>query len=540
MCARARNERVRLRPSRVETAVLAGGAASMGLEILAGRLLAPAFGSSIYVWGSVIGVFLTALSAGYAVGGRTATDRAGHGTLAVALSAAAVLAVAVALGGDAALSLFEGLGLPPRFAPLPAVAALFGPPTFLLGLVSPYAAELSGAESHGGASGRVYAVGTLGSIAGAFGTTFLLVPTLEVPVAGVVLAAVALAGAAAVASPSARGVASVGMAAALLFGAALVGAYGAPARPETVYETRTAYAHLRVADDGGVRTLYLDGVPQSATYVDGREGYVFGYTAYAHLPMLMQDDVDRVLVIGGGGFSMPERYVREYPGVTVDVVELDPGVVAAARRYFDLSEGPRLNVHVGDGRQFLERTNHTYDVVVLDAYRKDRVPFHLTTKQFMSLARERLDEDGVLVANVIAARSGEGSAFYRAMVKTADATFPHVYAFPTARTHALQNIEIVATKGRDFTRAELRERAVHRRGYVGLDLRDEVARYVRAREVPTGDVPVLTDDYAPVNRLLDENAGKRYVITGYNRSTDTDTTRAMRAREPSVADALQT
>ncbi|MFB6106408.1 MAG: spermidine synthase [Halobacteriaceae archaeon] len=503
----------RPRVSAVELAVFVSGVTSIGLEILAGRVVAPAFGSSIYVWGSVIGVTLAALGVGYHFGGRRAQGRASRRRIAAVCLLSALSVAVLLLAGEAVLRAADALSVPPRLAPLLPVAVLFGPPVFCLGFVSPYAAEISAAESTGAAAGRVYAVGTAGSLVGAFGTTFVLVPALSVATVevgfGLLLAGTALLlavrGEAPGTAPGAAAVALVLVAAFAVHGAG----FGTPGT--TVYETETAYQHLSVVDDGGVRTLYLDGQPQSATYVDGREGYVFTYSRYLHLPMLLTEDVDRVLFVGGGGFSSPKRYLREYPNVSVDVVELDPAVVRAAREYFAVPDSPRLSVHVGDGREFLERTNRTYDVVVLDAYRKDRVPFHLTTADFFGLVADRLDDDGVLVANVIAARTGPASAFYRAEFATMETAFPHVAAFPTSDRSGLQNVELLAAK-RPFSRSLLSERA--RQRSVGVSLFGAVERY--RDDVPTDDVPVLRDDRAPVEHLLDPQLGRRYVVERTN------------------------
>jgi spermidine synthase len=501
--------------TRAEAAVFTAGVASMGLELLAGRLVTPTFGSSIYVWGSVIGVFLTALSLGYAVGGRSA-DRASPPVLVSVLTAAAGLAALLVVAGEAVVTMSARLPIPTRYAAVPSVVVLFGPLTFLVGLVSPYGAQLSAAESKGEASGRVYALGTVGSIIGAFGTTFVLIPALDVAVIAALFGGLLLAAALLVAEPTPSAVSKLGVTALVLLSATVVGVYGVNVGEETLYEDQTAYSDLRVGEADGVRTLYLDGVRHSATYTDGRDGYVFDYSKYAHIPMLWQENVDRVLFIGGGGFSGPKRFAREYD-VTIDVVEIDPGVVRAAEDYFDVSEGPNFNVHVEDGRRFLEQTNHTYDLVVLDAYQRDAVPFHLTTVEFMELAASKLDDDGALVANVISARSGAGSEFFRAEMKTITRAFPHAYAFPTSDTRALQNIEIVATKGEAWTRAELETLAENRD--VGIDLTYAVTRYTHPREVEMGDVPVLTDDHAPVDALLQGQAGKRYVVVENNTTT---------------------
>jgi len=362
-------------------------------------------------------------------------------------------------------------------------------------------------------------LGTVGSIVGAFATTYLLIPSLSVDRIALVFGALAVATALAVGRPLDRDRAAAGaFVALLLVAAAATGAAGYGVEGEVVHETQTPYQELRVVDLGDTRTLYLDGQRHSAMDLSEPNRHVFGYTRYFHLPLLFVDDpeeIDRVLFVGGGGFTGPKRFVNDYGNVTVDVVEIDPAVVATAEEYFRLGESERLNVHVGDGRQFLRETNRTYDLIVLDAYRKDKVPFQLTTEEFMRLAGDRLDDDGVLFANVVSAPTGPASKFYRAEYRTMDRVFGQVYGFPTVGGGVVQNVEVIATK-EDVRLTEAELLARNRRRDVGIDLADEIRTY--GGEPPTDDVPVLRDDRAPVDSLLDPMVGRRYVIQEANGS----------------------
>ena len=520
----ALSQRFSGRVSSPELAVFVSGVVSMGLEILAGRMVAPQFGSSIYTWGSIIGVFLAALSLGYYQGGKRASRRATEERLVRVLLGTGAFVAVLILAGDLLLAGLSGFPLPPRFASLPAVTILFGPPTYLLGFISPYGAELSKKESTGAASGHVYAVGTIGSIVGAFGATFLLIPTLSVPLIGLVFGLLLVGTSLFILAPAFpwRTVLATLVVGVLLVGAVAVPSAGYSVRGETVYQTQTPYQELVVADLGDTRTLYLDGQPHSAMNLDDRNRHVFEYTRYFHVPFLLADwrnestaaphpagDIDRVLFIGGGGFTGPKRFVEDY-NVTVDVVEIDPAVIGVAKEYFGAAEGPRLNVYNAEGREFLRNTDRTYDLIVLDAYKKDKVPFQLTTREFMQLTADRLDEDGILLANLISAPTGPASQFYRAEYKTIQEVYPQVYSFPTTGGSVVQNIEVVATKSdRQVSQAQLEARDERRD--IGIGLSTELADY-RA-EVETGDVPVLTDDRAPVDALLEPMAGRRYVVS---------------------------
>jgi hypothetical protein len=154
----------------------------MALELLGGRLLAPYFGSSIYVWGAIITVFMLALSVGYLAGGAWSQRSPSLRRLCALLAVAAVTATPIILGGDAMLEpLSTHLG-DPRMGSLAASLLLFFVPTLVSGMVSPYAVRLLVADraSAGAAAGRLYFVSTFGSAAGTLLTSFYLVLYFEV------------------------------------------------------------------------------------------------------------------------------------------------------------------------------------------------------------------------------------------------------------------------------------------------------------------------------------------------------------------------
>ncbi|MFC4988279.1 spermidine synthase [Saliphagus infecundisoli] len=512
------------RVTRPELAVFVSGTVSMGLEILAGRIVAPQFGSSIYTWGSIIGVSLAALSLGYHQGGK----RAAHTTLReltwLFLATAGYVAFLV-FAHEALLTTTAAIPLPSRYASLPAITILFGPPTYLLGFVSPYGAQLSGKTGTGEASGHVYALGTIGSLVGTFGTTFLLIPRLSIDRIGLILGLLLVVTAIAIEAPQIprRPAISAAVVTICLVGAVAGGPLGYSVQGQVVYETQTPYQELEVVDSGDTRTLYLDGKRHSAMNKDEPTRHVFDYTRYFHMPYLMADDpddIDRVLFVGGGGFTGPKAFLENDDDVTVDVVEIDPEVIDAADTYFEVdTDDERLNVYNDGGRTFLQETDREYDAIVLDAYRIDKVPFELTTREFMSVVHDRLSADGVLVANVISAPAGPASEFYRSQYRTIDEVFAQTYAFRTADANVVQNVEVVATKSDDrLSEAELAERNDDRD--IGLNMGGEIDGYLEKPR--TDDVPVLRDDRATVDDLLDPMIGQRYVVEETNATGETD------------------
>ncbi|ARS90717.1 spermidine synthase [Natrarchaeobaculum aegyptiacum] len=508
-----------VRPTRPELAVFVAGITSMGLEILAVRVVAPQFGNHIYTVGGILTVFLLALSLGYWQGGRRAANATTREMSWIMLATAVYVAMVI-YASDLLLTYTSTLALPPRYASLPAVILLFGPPTYLLGFISPYAAELSQKQGTGEASGHVYALGTIGSIVGSAATTFVLIPSLTVDSIGLLFGVALVVTAIALEAPSIPRSSTI---ASVLVVLLLVGAAGAAPvdldyRGEVVYETQTPYQQLEIIDHDSERTMYLDGARHSAMDLEDPDRHVFTYTRYFHLPMLVADDhedVDRVLFVGGGGYTGPQDFADRYDA-DVDIVEIDPEVTAAAEDYFGLeTDRDDITVYEEDARQYLQRTDQTYDVIVLDAYKLDQVPFHLTTVEFVELTSERLAADGVLHANVIAAPSGPAAEFYEAQHRTVEEVFDDTYSFRTSDSSAVQNIQLVATnQPTDLSDEDLAQRNVDRDLGVELDdaLENRMANPDHGPGGDAADAPVLTDDRGEVDSLLDPMLGQRYVI----------------------------
>jgi MFS family permease len=161
------------------TTFLAGGV-TLAVEIAASRVLSPSFGSSLYVWGSLIGVVLTGLALGYWAGGALADRLPSPALLVGTVLLGGALVVPIPLLDEHVLGLVVGWNPGPRANPLVASAILFGPPSLVLAGVTPIAVRLlsRSVESVGTTAGRLFALSTAGSIAGTFVTAFWLVPEL--------------------------------------------------------------------------------------------------------------------------------------------------------------------------------------------------------------------------------------------------------------------------------------------------------------------------------------------------------------------------
>jgi spermidine synthase len=520
------------------TAVFLSGAVLLGLELVASRVVAPFFGSSIFVWGALIGVVLTGLSAGYWLGGVLA-DRFPTPLLllgALALGAAMILLIPVL--DEAVLEAVVRWDPGPRWNPLVATVVLFGLPSIVLATATPIAVRLRGRSitTLGRTAGRLFAVSTAGSIAGTFLTAFFLIPELGTNQLLGILATTLFVAAGLVALG--EGTLAPGViVAALVVGSAwatielateqggrLTGVAAQNWSPrfrelgerqievpsegfELVYSKNTRYHGLTVVDDGESRHLRFESSFQSGMYLDDPFRTRFEYTDFLQLPLAYRPATQRILFIGLGGGSAQKRLWRDFPKLDLEVVELDPVVRDVAYRYFRLPRSQRLRVSVEDGRRFLQRNEQLWDAIVIDAYFSDSIPFHLTTIEFLDLVRSRLKPGGVVASNLIGSITGDGSKLFRSMYKTYRAAFPTVTVHPVrgdgSRDDEPANLILIAGEGAAPSKDVLLERwqAVRADSRQVVDLTKAIRdRYERV--VPTRDVPVLTDDYAPTDALL--------------------------------------
>lgn len=273
-----------------------------------------------------------------------------------------------------------------------------------------------------------------------------------------------------------------------------------------VYEVTSPYHHVRVVDEGDMRTLCFDDATESRISLkDPLKGH-FEYTEYFHMPWLWNTNLNRVLMIGLGAGTAQRAFEHYYPQVFVTTVEIDPVVLRVAKDYFWFKESDRQKVFVEDGRLFLRRNTAKHDAILLDAYVQGRygsaIPQHLATKEFFELVRERLTTNGVLAYNMIGSLSGWRADLVGATYRTLKEVFPQVYMFPARSS---QNIVFIATKATIAADVvALRQRAIYLVQSKRVTIPNFRERLDVFRTLPPSNArnsPILTDDYAPVEGL---------------------------------------
>jgi spermidine synthase len=539
---------------RLKLVALLSGACLMALEMAGVRLLDPHFGSTIYVWGSIIGIFLTALSVGYWLGGRLADRRPALATLGGVLLAAALCTFVIPpLAGPLCQALASSQGLDPRLRALLSSVALFALPCALMGMVSPFAIRLAtrSVSGVGSVAGMLYAISTVGSIIGTFLVSFVLTEWIGSRwiVYGVGIVLVLVSG---ICFYGVRGVRRAGSL--VLGGAAMVaGWYGvvqgeAAARdlvlapfeemrqqsggsglPGKVLAAReSAYHRITIVEtqsflDRRQRARYMvfnnqvqSGINVAAdgTVPAGPVETACGYVRWLHVGVLFtQRAPERVLVIGCGGGVGPQSFADDYAGTVqrIDVVDIDPQVLLMARRWFRFPEQDGLmRAHVADGRLFVGQSAERWDYIILDAYSGgSRIPRHLISKEYFAAVKGHLAPGGVVVVNVISALEGEGSRLFRSVLRTMQSEFgpDQVYVIPRSRSgwRATNIFFVGASAGEHLSAEALRERYHALRGKLlrqpGLE---ELAAQPLLEPPDLGEAPLLTDDFCPTDSMTRE------------------------------------
>ncbi len=480
----------------------------MSLEILGSRVLAPHYGSSVYVWGSLITTFLTALAFGYWLGGRLADSRPHPTAVSLIVACGAVLILPAVVWGDPVLRFVNGLGWDVRWSALAASFLLFLPPSLAIAMVSPFAVRISASllERVGSISGRYSALSAAGSILGTLLTAFVLIPAFPVArlLVGLafvlVLCAILLVG-----SRATVGVATLATMASG-FAALTTGPPESATGEKILFYGDTAYHHISVTELHRTRYMRFDNLTQTMLSLEHPDRFLTSYERSLLLAWALRPSIRSVCQIGLGGASVARAVARILPDASIVSVEIDPVVADIARKYFLYKESPKVRTVVEDGRVYLARSNEKFDLIILDAFNSTGVPFHLMTREFFEIVRKRLKPDGVFAANFIGQLMGTESRLFWASYRTIHRQFGQVYVVSAELAAGSPNPQgtmiVLATVSSDPVSPEtLLRNAQELSARWRVPGMGELPRVtLRAPPVPAG-IPELTDSYAPVEAL---------------------------------------
>jgi spermidine synthase len=472
----------------------------MIFEMVGSRILGPYFGTSIFVWTSLIGIIMGSLSIGYWLGGKISEKRKDLIVLAAIIMLAGIFMLATSLTQDYALRRIVKYIPEFRFRTVISVILLFGPACICLAMVLPYSVKMvvDNIRTSGSSVGNLYALSTFGSIIGTFSAGFILVPFFGYANVLFTTAVLLLILALIIIILTKKHL--------LFFSAFIISAaliflwFFIHKKPTNYIDTDTQYNRVLIyntTDENTkrpVKMLKVNDERSSAMFTDEDDDLVFEVLKYYRLVEHFNPGFRHSLMIGGSGYAFPKDYLHRYPDATMDVVEIDPGLTKLAKLYFNLTDDPRLKIYHEDGRTFINHCKKKYDAVFMDAYKSLlTIPYQLTTREAIQKIYNILNENGVVYANIIGSLKGQGSYFIKAELATYKSIFPHVLLFavqypdPTEDEKQLfQNFLLIGFKSA--------------KSPVLASENTEIMKYLN-HFYPVGkgfDEPVLTDDYAPV------------------------------------------
>lgn len=412
----------------------------MVIELIAGRLLAPYIGVSLYSWTSVIGVILAGIALGNYIGGKIA-DR---------FPSSSVLLAAFFLGSLATVAILPAIWLVTSrdwFGNLPIslnftlkIACIFFLPATILSIISPVVIKLtlSDLRKTGGITGTIHAWSAAGSILGTFMTGFYFILWFGISrivwmVAGVLI----LTGIIAWLfwetpgkwRSSLKRWIILTITIIILVGEGLL--FRLRGNWQEDYTRESNYYSIRVVDgDNGIKVLGLDKLIHSYVNLEDPTFLKYDYlkvfseiVKYA----LQPNPKPSVLHLGGGGYSFPRYMEAVYPGSMNNVVEIDPAVTEVTYEELGLSRETSIRTHNQDARLFLNRQNteNKYDFIVGDVFNDKSTPYHLTTLEFDRLVKANMNEGGIYLINII--DNYEHGKYMPSVIFTLKKVFNHVY-----------------------------------------------------------------------------------------------------------------
>jgi len=477
----------------LETAVFLCGAIVMIYEIVGSRVVAPYFGTSIYVWTSLIGIILASLSIGYWYGGKLADKTPTFRSLSGIILLGAIFILVTALIKDPLLGFISHTFSNMMLRTLLAAILLFAPASIMLGMVSPYAVRLKikAVDTSGKIVGNLYAISTLGSIVGTFLAGFVLIP-LAGSTSMLYILAICLVLVSFILYFTLRK--AWGFNAIVIMAVAGGGLYMSQVAAKSYIEVDTRYNHVQIFNTEywitgePIKVMKVNNEYSSAMFPESDE-LVYEYLQFFRLAEHFKPDFRHALVIGGAGYSYPRYYLQHYTEATIDVVEIDPELTELAREYFRLKDDPRMRIFHEDGRTYLNNSNEKYDIIFGDAYKSlVAVPFQLASLEAIQRKYELLADDGIVIENIISSMDGPASRFLKAEYKTYLEVFPAVYLFACHNPEdpsLLQSISLVACRSPEAIAITNEDPAI-----------ESLLKHMVTIDIPRGTI-ILTDDHAP-------------------------------------------
>lgn len=438
------------------------GACVMAAELMGAKMMAPFYGSSLYVWASVMAITLAGLASGYFVGGIFSSKNNHKKKLYWCLLLAGVFTIFMPFSAKISFWIFGALSLIPAVI-ITSLVVLF-PPVFLMGMVSPLIIRniTSDAEKAGRVSGTVYAVSTVGGIIATFLFGFYIIPFVGLAVPSVVT------GIALGILPCIMLMKEKSFNSALFIVVAVWGIFTSFSKPaestiHVLYHSEGLLGQVYVLEYPNEyyypgdslkkgtysRWLYVNRVSQtmddpSANRSKGEERYfTYVYKIEQASDSLLFSGRNKALLLGLGGGSVAKHLSQK--GWEVDVCELDRRIAEVARNFFDLPD--EVNITIDDARHFINLNKKKYDMVVFDIFKGEETPSHVLTIESLEKVKTFLNPGAMVFLNNFGYIEGEKGRGMRSIYRTLNESGFEVKILPTEKDENQRNLLFICSNG---------------------------------------------------------------------------------------------
>lgn len=473
------------------------GGSVMAAELLGAKMLAPYFGSSLYVWASVLAITLGGLAVGYFAGGIISYRSKNQFTLFYVLLAAAVFTLLMPYSSKFILWMIGMHSLIPSVI----ICSLFilFPPVFMMGMVSPLIIRLitTDIEQSGKAAGAIYAISTLGGIIATFAFGFFIIPTfgLTLPsiITGIILGAIP----AIILLRKKQIAKTIGFFLLCCWALSVSSFSPSSSNIKVVYSSEGLLGQLMVLDyphynkqqkvDGHSRWLFVNRISQTmydslADETNHEEKYfTYVYRISDFCDSIPKDS--KVLLLGLGGGSIAKKLTDK--GFSVDVCELDKRIAMISKKYFYLSD--KVHITVDDARHYIRTCDKKYDLIIFDMFKGEDPPNHVFTQESLEQAKKIMNPGASIFVNSLGYLEGKTGKSMRSIYKTFMASGFDVEVLPTDPDPDQRNLLF----------------------YASLEKVKPLSGFVPKEKINLADAVVLKDEY-PVLDILNADAAKKW------------------------------
>jgi len=494
----------------LEAIVFVCGALVMVFELVGARILGPYAGTSLFVWTSLIGIILGSLSLGYFFGGKISDKHPDYSYFGLIILLAGIAILMTAISKDFVLRYLSVRIFDIRWLAVVSSIVLFAPGSFFMGMVSPFGVKLKlqVLEKTGSTAGNLYAISTVGSIAGTFAAGFYLIPAFGSSSLVYFISLVLIASALLIFVSIKKWIEVIF---AVIF--LVVNMYfyqRSVLKSKSFVDVDTLYNRVMIYDTKDSKTgkpvkiMRINDERSSAMFLDD-DGLVFQYLKYYDLVSYFNPDFQKTLMIGGSAYAYPKHFIKKFPSKEIDVVEIDAQLTGLAKAHFGLVENPKLGIFHEDARTFFNHNTKKYDAIFIDVFNSQfTLPFQLTTLEFVQHQYNALNENGLVIVNIISSIRHKSNEFLLSEAKTFQEVFPKVEYFAVVdpkNDTLVQNIMLIAFRNNQVNNAPMSQDSLF----------DAFLANKIELNIP-GEISFLTDDYAPVEYFVSKMISHYYGV----------------------------